>query len=431
MIQVYLGKRFRKKRKRNGQREWVYALRWHDGSRWKCETTSTADRAQAETIRVAKRDELNAPLGSEPTREAEPVKASWQECREALERAMKADNLRPGYVSDSLRMFDVFRRTLPGITTPADVTAEDANEFKRRRAEGGLSPWSLKGDLATLKAAFGKWLMGECNLLSSNPFAKVKAPKCDSPDVRIVSAAESEALFAWFTERWNGWRLPLVYLQVAALVGWRATEIASIREEDLLADGFIRVLAESCKTRKHKYGWLPAALYAELRECAANGWAFGRFSDELRRRLILWMRRPNHAARMKDFTPKRLVGWIQDELRRFHEERAAKAEEERLPAPASFTLHDFRRTAITGLQMAGVSEKDCSLMVGCTPEVIRKHYDRFDGMVIAKRSVEKRLATASTDAEANPDAQFLRAFLRAGQKPSLDGTSDSSQTASA
>ena len=73
-------------------------------------------------------------------------------------------------------------------------------------------------------------------------------------------------------ERWNNWRLPLVYLEVAALLGWRATETASLREEDLLADGFVRVAPERCKTRRYKYGRLPAHLYADLKACAAGGW---------------------------------------------------------------------------------------------------------------------------------------------------------------
>lgn len=429
MIQVYLVKRYRQKRKRNGQREWVYALRWFDDG-WHCESTGTADKTKAESLLVAKRDELNSP---EPKAEKkpEPIKATWKECREALERSMRADNLRPSYVNDTLRVFDGFRNRFPKVKTPSDVTPAHANEYKRLRAESGISPWSLKGDLATLKAAFGKWLMRECGLLSSNAFADVKPPKCDDPDVRIVTAAESEALFAWLAKRWHNWRVPLVYLQVAALLGWRATEIASIREDDLLADGYVRVISKASKTRKHKYGWLPAELYAELQACSANGWAFGRFADELRRLLMLAKRSPNHASRVQEYAPKRLVGWMQDELRRFHDDREAAAREAELDPPPTFTLHDFRRTAITGLQMAGVSEKDCSLMVGCTPEVIRRHYEQMDGMVVAKRSIEKRLATASSDDESSPDAQFLRAFLRARQNDPLDGSSELPKTATA
>ena len=157
-----------------------------------------------------------------------------------------------------------------------------------------------------MKAAFGKWLGREWGLLTSNPFANVKPPKCDDPDVRIVSAAESKALFDWFGERWNNWRLPLVYLEVATLLGWRATEVASIREEDLLPDGFVRVAAENCKTRRHKYGWLPPDMYADVQACAAGGLAFGRFSDELRRLLMLWKRQPHHAAWSRTSPPSGL-----------------------------------------------------------------------------------------------------------------------------
>jgi hypothetical protein len=263
--------------------------------------------------------------------------------------------------------------------------------------------------LAKLKAIFGKWLGQELGLLTSNPFANVKPPKCDDPDVRIVSANESKALTEWFCERWNNWQLPIVYLEVLAYTGWRATETAAIRQEDLLGSGNVRVIAENCKTRRHKYGWLPPELYADLQGCSADGWAFGRFSDELRRLHILWRKRPHDAGLVMDYAPHRLVYWAQDELIHFHKEREAGMGEG--PKPERFSLHDFRRTTITGLQMAGVSEKETSVMVGATPEVIRKHYEKLEAMTIAKRAVERRLA-------ANPDAPTFARPLRAeGKRP--------------
>ena len=98
--------------------------------------------------------------------------------------------------------------------------------------------------------------------------------------------------------------------------------------------------------------------------------------------MLLWRRQPHHAARVKEYAPKRLVGWLQDELQRFHGQSGGE----------SFTLHDFRRIAITGMQMAGVSEKETSVMVGATPEVIRRHYEKLDQLKIAKRVVQRRLA---------------------------------------
>jgi integrase len=432
MIKVTLEKRRLKKLKRNGQREWNWTLRWEapDGKR-RCESTGTADRTQADTALKAKWAELNTPVPvPENEAEPEPVKASWGDCREALKRAMQADNLRPSYVNDATLVFDKFREMFPDVLTPADITPEIANEFKRRRAEANKSPWSTRGDLATLKAVFGKWLMRECGLVPANPFENVKPPKCDDPEVRIVSAAESHALFAWLTERWPGWKLPVVYLEIAALLGWRATEIASIREDDLLPDGYVKVQADTSKTRKQKYGWLPDELYSRLKACAASGWAFGRFSDDLRRLLFVSKRRPHHAVLVKEFTPTRLVGWMQDELARFNDGLEKAAENERKPVPERFTLHDFRRTAITGLQMAGVSEKETSVMVGATPEVIRRHYEKLDQLKIARQSVERRLSVNSV-AGTDPAAPNSPRRHRAEHNEALDGRTKSPQTASA
>jgi hypothetical protein len=106
-----------------------------------------------------------------------------------------------------------------------------------------------------------------------------------------------------------------------------------------------------------------------------------------------------------------MVCWLQDGLKRCNAEREGEP----------FTLHDFRRTAITGRQMAGVSEKETSLMVGATPEVIRKHYEKLDAMAIAKRNVERRLAAN------HQSPTFVAPVVRAARK-ALDDSSQMSQT---
>ena len=422
---IYVVKRYLKKRKRNGQHEYRWALRWRDPrtDKWCCESTKTADKTEAGELSKTKYAEVNGLIPTQEEIEGEPdkPKPTWGECSKALREAMEADNLRPSYVYDALLNLNALRGMFPDTESAADITADMAHEYKRRRAKI-VSPWTVKGDLSSLQAVFGKWLGVECGLLNAaaNPFAKVKAPRTDEPDVRIVSADESKALFQWLNDRWNNWRLPVVYLEVVALLGWRATETASIRQEDILADGFVRVASATSKTRKHKYGWWPAELHTELEACSADGWAFGRYADELRRLLILWRKRPHHAARVKDYGPARLVGWTQDELGRFHDEREKKASEhgERYER---FTLHDFRRTAITGMQMAGVSEKEVSVMVGATPEVIRRHYERLDQLAIAKRSVQRRLAADRKATLQMPES------LRARCAQDIEHDGDSSQ----
>jgi hypothetical protein len=41
--------------------------------------------------------------------------------------------------------------------------------------------------------------------------------------------------------------------------------------------------------------------------------------------------------------------------------------------------------------MAGAFEKKASIMLGATPEVMRKHYEKLDQMAIVKSKVERRL----------------------------------------
>jgi hypothetical protein len=281
-IDVYLVRRKLKKRRRNGQWRHHWVLRWADPvtGKWCCESTGTADRTEAEQLKKAKWASLNVkdPANGEPPPETRPT---WEDCRAAIKRAMEADNLRQNYIDDALLNFDLVQKTFPSVPCPAHITADMANEFKRRRAVVGGSPWTLKGDLATIRAVFGKWLVRECGLLKENPFAGVRPPRCDNPEVRIVLASETQALFGWLSQRWCNWRLPLVYLEVAALLGWRATEIASIRTEDILDEGYLRVDAATSKTRRAIYGWLPEGLHNELRLCAAGDWAFGRFSVDL------------------------------------------------------------------------------------------------------------------------------------------------------
>ena len=85
MIQVFLVKRFKRKRQRNGKREYRWALRWEGPDGWRCESTGTADRTQAEALQKQKWAELNIPEAEPEEPAPEPVKASWDECKEGTE----------------------------------------------------------------------------------------------------------------------------------------------------------------------------------------------------------------------------------------------------------------------------------------------------------------------------------------------------------
>src|SRR4051794_20750681 len=131
-VPIYLVKRPLKGRKRNGQREYRWALRWEDPEtgRFRGETTGTADKTQAESLQKLKWAEVNGLTEPRAVIETPVIeeKATWQDCREALERAMRADNLRERYIEDALMVFDALRRMHPELLSPADITADMANE---------------------------------------------------------------------------------------------------------------------------------------------------------------------------------------------------------------------------------------------------------------------------------------------------------------
>jgi len=75
--------------------------------------------------------------------------------------------------------------------------------------------------------------------------------------------------------------------------------------------------------------------------------------------------------------------------------------------------------------MAGVSEKEASVMVGATPEVMRRHYEKLDQLAIARRNVQRRLGTETR----------IHLPLRAGcarpETAGIDGPAERVQTGTA
>jgi integrase len=377
----------------------VWCCRWRENGEHRKESLCTGQKgkAQAEAFKAKLLAKFVSQADEQQGLPGKKKRPTWDECRLALEDAMRADNCREPTIQDYLLNFDQFQTAFAAVPSPADLTLAEVNEYKRDRAKV-VATSTLGGDLTTLHAIFGKWLKTECNLMSHNPFDGVRKPKADETQPRIVADSELRALLAWFDEEWSGWKLPLTYLRVLAVVGWRATETASLRDDDLLGDGNLRVKAHTSKGRREKFGWLPPQLARDLEACLADGWAFGRFSEELRRQLVR-KGTPHHSARVKDFTPKRLVGWMQDQL------QASQGEGEN-----RFTLHDFRRTAATGFLDKGVTAEDTGRTLGVSPIVMRKFYENRQLQVVSRRAIKQRLGLPVDD-EKIADNKFLDILL--------------------
>jgi len=70
-------------------------------------------------------------------------------------------------------------------------------------------------------------------------------------------------------------------------------------------------------------------------------------------------------------------------------------------------------------------------MVGATPEVMRKHYEKLDQMAIARRSVERRLVADGKAPATITMHQSLRAGYARGENGAVDKGENVAQTATA
>lgn len=123
---------------------------------------------------------------------------------------------------------------------------------------------------------------------------------------------------------------------------------------------------------------LPRGLFSALQTEVGPTYVFEAFSDQLR---AIHRARGNHhhAKAVKDFSPDRLVHWLQDKKSDYIQETGAK----------KFHLHNFRGTAMSRARMAGASESDAAIAFGCTPDTMRQHYLVLDEERIADSVFER------------------------------------------
>lgn len=80
---------------------------------------------------------------------------------------------------------------------------------------------------------------------------------------------------------------------------------------------------------------------------------------------------------MKDFEPKRLKRWVQNEKDEY------LLAHEGDPSVRHFKLHNLRGTAMSRAKQAGATYDQALIAFGCHPETMRKHYLQLDETAIS------------------------------------------------
>jgi integrase len=304
------------------------------------------------------------------------VTVVWADAMTLLKEHAQAKNLRPATIQQYELVVNTLKKLFPDTRGPADVTPAMAQTFvvrrmKTKQDEKPRSPRTVAGNIDNLSIVFGCWFRDTLKIIKSNPFDTVKPPKVEKKPPRVIAAEEQKALADWLAARWPGWRLPLLFLEVKGAIGCRIAELASAATTGL-ADGRIMFASETTKGRKQRACRLPPALFTELQAMAGPTYVFQRFADELRaahRQCGRW----NHCRVVKDFSPRQLVGWLQDQAAAYFRKSGA----------VRFKLHNLRGTAMSKARMAGVAESDAAIAFGCNPATMRGHYLALDEEKIA------------------------------------------------
>lgn len=302
----------------------------------------------------------------------------WDEAIARMKDSMRAQNLRDRSIVEYLAVLRTLRKVYPSSRGPIDITESLAKQFKLVRQQKKLSPRTVVGNICNLAIIWGKWFRDELHILDSNPWDAVELPKLDKPTPRFIEPEEEQAFRAWLLKRWDGWRLPVLFLEVKGLIGCRVLELCAVKSGDF-RDGRLTFEAVTTKGRKTRKAKLPESICRELDALAGPTYLWERYSEQLRE----YHRRKgfeNHAKCVKDFQPHRLKRFLQNEVSEFCQTH---------PEVRPFTIHDFRGTAMSTAKRAGVSYDEAAITFGCHPETMRRHYITLDEVAVSDAVLDR------------------------------------------
>ena len=172
-------------------------------------------------------------------------------------------------------------------------------------------PRTIDSRLRKLRVIWSRWFIQELEYFKDNPWQQVSPPKLEKFSPRYLTPEEIQGFFAWISERWQGWRLPVLLFTVKSFLGNRILELCSLTS-DQLQEGRVVFAADETKGRKERKALLPQEVYAELKALAGRTYVWEAFPAQLRERLAALGKR---STRLRaDFSPQRLKWWVQDEI---------------------------------------------------------------------------------------------------------------------
>ena len=346
-----------------------------DGHRREISTNCTGlEKARAAARQII--DEMYAM----PSPDA-PKSVSWAEAEVKLKARLTAAGLRSASVKYYLRVLGYLKTFCTEASGPGDVTPVRAQNWAdhyatapARRKKGGSDPNSVSlrsghtavSVIEAVAAIFQKWLLDDLKITSMNPFAHVKPPKTDKPEIMIASDAVLANFDKWLTERFGDWQLPKLFFAIKELTGCRVQDVCSLKSGQLRAER-VHFPANSTKGRKARAVPLPDDLFAALDAIKGPTYLWESYPVGLKAVLERksW---PTHQLKL-DFNPMRMVGWIMTIFADYNADH---------PNAPRLKSHQLRKRAFTASWEKKIDPRKAAIAIGCNVDTMMKHYVALD-----------------------------------------------------
>jgi len=285
---------------------------------------------------------------------------------------MTAASLRPASVNYYLRVLGYLKMFCTEASGPGDVTPDRAQDWaehyatapaRRKKVRSGHTAVSV---IDAVSAIFQKWLLDELKITPNNPFAHVKPPKTDKPEVMIASDEVLANFDRWLTERFGDWQLPKLFFAIKELTGCRVQDVCSLTSKQL--KGWrLHFPADVTKGRKARAVPLPGDLFAALDAIKGPNYLWESYPVGLKAVLERksW---PTHQLKL-DFNPMRMVGWIMTIFADYNGDH---------PKAPKLKSHQLRKRAFTASWEKKIDPRKAAIAIGCNVDTMMKHYIALD-----------------------------------------------------
>lgn len=347
----------------------------HEG---KYREVSTGCRTEADSHVEAAKIVLKA---YKPHLPPDPRKAGWEEVETDLARST---DLRPRSLEVYTSTISILRRTVES-RGPADVTVEAAKRFRRLYASTGFKrsakkeakvyPRSAKTVENALRRLSGLWgHLKHLGYVKDNPWEEIPRPSVPKRVPVIPTEDDVASFFTWLDEKFPGWELPRLFVEVKALSGCRLNDLCQVLSSQLdVKAKTLTIRAEQDKTHRERVIPLPDDLVKRLAAIKGPTYLWERYNHDAKTY--------RKGTKSKDeFTPDYFYNAMKSLFRDYGK------------TGGKLRSHGLRKRAITLTTLATQSVDATAQAIGIDAQTARKYYldaqKAFSGSELLKQMAD-------------------------------------------